>query len=62
MFDACRAGWVLRAVLFVEAVIAVGALFGADSPPDWLARLALLTGVALPATLAWLVAAYSLKQ
>lgn len=62
VFDACHAGVVLRAVLFVEAVIAVGALFGADSPPDWLARLALLTGVALPATLAWLVAACSLKQ
>jgi two-component system sensor histidine kinase AlgZ len=62
VFDACHAGVVLRAVLFVETVIAVGALFGADSPPDWLARMALLTGVALPATLAWLVAACSLKQ
>ncbi|MCO5111335.1 MAG: histidine kinase [Burkholderiaceae bacterium] len=62
VFDACHAGVVLRAVMFVEVVLAVGALYGAESPSDWLARLALLTGVALPATLAWLVAACSLKQ
>ncbi len=62
VFDACHAGVVLRAVLFVEGVLGVGALYGADHPLDWLARLALLTGVALPATLAWLVAACSLKQ
>lgn len=62
VFDACHAGVVLRAVMFVEVVLAVGVLYGAESPSDWLARLALLTGVALPATLAWLVAACSLKQ
>lgn len=62
VFDACHAGVVLRAVLFVELVLAVGALFGADTPFDWLSRLALLTGGALPATLAWLIAACSLKQ
>ena len=62
VFDACHGGVVLRAVLFVQVVLGVGALFGSDSPPSWLARLALLTGVALPATLAWLVAACSLKQ
>ena len=42
VFDACRAGVVLRAVLFVEAVLGVGAMFGAATPGDWLARLALL--------------------
>src|SRR5574337_1324163 len=57
VFDACRVGVVLRAVLFVEAVLGVGAMFGAAGPGDWLARLALLTGGALPATLAWLVTA-----
>ena len=62
VFDACHVGVVLRAVLFVEAVVAVGAMFGAATPVDWLTRLALLTGGALPATLVWLIAACSLKK
>ena len=62
VFDACHVGVVLRAVLFVEAVVAVGAMFGAATPVDWLVRLALLTGGALPATLVWLIAACSLKK
>ena len=41
----------LRAVLFVELVMAVGALFGVSSVFDWVLRLAVLTGAALPATL-----------
>ena len=36
MFDACQVGVVLRAVLFVEAVVAVGAMFGAADSRDWL--------------------------
>ena len=62
VFDACQVGVVLRAVLFVELVIGVGAMFGAGSPVEWLASLALLTGGALPATLLWLVTACSLKK
>jgi two-component system sensor histidine kinase AlgZ len=62
LFDACQVGVVLRAVLFVEAVVAVSAMFGASSFVDWLSRLALLTGGALPATLVWLIAACSLKK
>lgn len=61
VFDACAVGVVLRAVLFVETVLGVGAMYGADSLLDWLARLSLLTGGALPATLAWLIAACSMK-
>ena len=61
VFDACEVGVVLRAVLFVEIVLGVGAMYGADTVLDWLARLALLTGGALPATLAWLIAACSMK-
>ena len=61
VFDACHVGVVLRAVLFVELVIGVGALYGARSPVEWLSTLALLTGGALPATLVWLVTACSLK-
>lgn len=62
VFDACQLGVVLRAVLFVELVMAVGALFGATTVFGWLLRLALLTGAALPATLLWLIAACSLKN
>lgn len=61
MFDACQVGVVLRAVLFVEVVVGVGAMYGASSPSAWLASLALLTGGALPATLVWLITACSLK-
>lgn len=61
VFDACEVGVVLRAVLFVETVLGVGAMYGADTLLDWLARLSLLTGGALPATLAWLIAACSMK-
>jgi two-component system, LytTR family, sensor histidine kinase AlgZ len=46
VFDACSVGVALRAVLFV----------------DWLARLSLLTGGALPATVVWLVVACACKR
>ena len=62
VFDACHVGVVLRAVLFVEAVVAIGAIFGSANVVDWLTRLSLLTGGALPATLAWLIVACSLKK
>lgn len=61
MFDACQVGVVLRAVLFVEAVVGAGAMFVASQPEDWLMRFSVLTGGALPATLAWLIAACGLK-
>lgn len=62
LFDACQVGVVLRAVLFVEAVVAVGAMFGTARPSDWLLRFAILTGGFLPATLAWLIVACGLKK
>ncbi len=62
VFDACQLGVVLRAVLFVELVVAVGAMYGLSSLSDWLLRLALLTAAALPATLLWLIVACSLKR
>lgn len=61
VFDACQVGVVLRAVLFVELVVGVGAMYGARTPFEWLSSLALLTGGALPATLVWLITACSLK-
>ena len=62
VFDACHVGVILRAVLFVETVMAVGAMFGAASVPDWALRVVILSGAALPATLAWLIVACSLKR
>ena len=61
VFDACHVGVVLRAVLFVEAVVSVGAMFGSATPLAWLTQVSLLTGGALPATLLWLIMACSLK-
>jgi two-component system sensor histidine kinase AlgZ len=62
VFDACHIGVILRAVLFVETVMSVGAMFGAVTAADWLLRVAILSVAALPATLAWLIAACSLKK
>ncbi len=62
VFDACHVGVVLRAVLFVEVVMGVGAIFGSSGPLDWLLRLSVLSGAALPATLVWLILACSLKN
>jgi two-component system, LytTR family, sensor histidine kinase AlgZ len=62
VFDACHVGVILRAVLFVEAVMSAGAMFGAATVSDWLLRLAVLSGAALPATLVWLIVACSLKK
>lgn len=61
MFDACHVGVVLRVVLFVQAAVGVGAMFGTALPLDWLLRFSLLTGGVLPATLAWLIAICAFK-
>ena len=60
-FDMCHGGVVLRAVLFVQGVLAIGALFGAAGFEPWLTRLALGTGIALPGVLSWLVLSCLLK-
>ena len=62
MFDACHVGVVLRAVLTVQSVVAVAAMFVASDPLDWVLRFSLLTGGVLPATIAWLVATCALKS
>ncbi len=62
LFDACHVGVILRAVLFVEIVMAVGAMFGAVNPAGWLIQTSLLSAAALPATLGWLIVACSLKK
>ena len=62
VFDACHLGVILRALLFVETVVSVGAMFGASSPTDWLLRVSVLSGVALAATLVWLIVACTCKN
>ncbi|HOM22045.1 MAG TPA: histidine kinase, partial [Ottowia sp.] len=62
VFDACQVGVILRAVLYVEAVIGVGLMYLTADMAEWLARVALVTGGALPATLLWLVLACALKR
>ena len=62
VFDACQLGVVLRAVLFVEAAVAVGAMFGAAGFIDWLGRFSILSAAALPGTVGWLVLTCSCKR
>lgn len=53
---------VLRAVLFVQLVVATVAIYGAETVWDWFSTTALLTGACLPGTLVWLITACSLKH
>ena len=62
LFDVCHVGVVLRALVFVHGVVAVGVLFGAGSPAAWPARCAAASVVALPAVLMWLLVACALKR
>ena len=62
VFDVCHVGVVLRAVLFVHGVVAVGAVFSAASAQGWLEQFASASGVALPAVLTWLLVACALKR
>nr|WP_315473432.1 histidine kinase [uncultured Rhodoferax sp.] len=62
VFDACQMGVVLRAVLFVELGVAVAAMFASTTMWSWVLRFSLVTGGALPATLAWLLSACMAKR
>ncbi|QDL55445.1 sensor histidine kinase [Rhodoferax aquaticus] len=62
VFDACQLGVVLRAVLLVELAVGTGVMFVAQSTWDGMARFALVTGGALPATVVWLLVTCSLKN
>ena len=54
-FDVCHVGVVLRALLFVHGVLAVGVLFAATTWSGWVSLFALGAGSALPAVLMWLL-------
>ncbi len=62
VFDVCHVGVVLRAVVFVHAVVAVGAVFNASSAQGWLEQFAGASSVALPGMLLWLLVACALKR
>ncbi len=62
VFDVCHVGVVLRAMLLVHAVVAVGVMFVAGSVASWLGLLAGGSAMALPAVLLWLLAACAIKR
>ncbi|WP_280152127.1 histidine kinase [Piscinibacter sp. XHJ-5] len=61
-FDVCHVGVVLRAVLFVNGVVAVGVMFAAPGVASWLSLATTAFAVALPGVLMWLLAACLLKR
>ncbi|MBL8313388.1 MAG: histidine kinase [Rubrivivax sp.] len=61
-FDVCHPALALRAVLLVQAALAVVALAGAQGLADWGARQAVLTLGGVVATVMWLVLVCALKQ
>ena len=60
-FDVCHPGLALRAVMLVQAVLAVVALAGAATLADWGSRQAVLAFAGVAATLVWLVAICSAR-
>lgn len=62
VLDTCQMGVVLRTVLFVEVVVAVATVHQSNAWLEWIARVSLATGAALPATLFWLLSACALKH
>ena len=57
----CQGGLVLRTVLFVHGVLALGRGVHGGSLPQLLADLSVLVAAALPATLVWLLAGCALR-
>ncbi len=60
-FDVCHVGVVLRVVLGVQAVVALGVAYVAQGPADAFSRWAQAAVVTLPASLLWLIVACSLR-
>ena len=60
-FDVCHPALALRAVLLVQAALAIAAIGTATSPPDWGARQAVLAFGGASATLLWLVLVCALR-
>jgi two-component system sensor histidine kinase AlgZ len=62
LFDTCQVGVVLRAVLFVQAIVLVVSLFETSGWMAWLSQTMVLTGAAQPAVVVWLLAVCLLKK
>lgn len=60
--DVCQGGVVLRTVLFVHGVAALGLCFRAGSLRQWLVDVSVVVAAVLPATLVWLLAACALGR
>ena len=61
-FDVCHVGVVLRALLYVHGVMAIGMVFAAPTFAIWLGLTAAGSSVALPGVLIWLLALCGLKR
>jgi two-component system sensor histidine kinase AlgZ len=61
-FDVCHVGVMLRALLFVHGVLAVGVSFASNNFMTWLGMASLAASMALPALLLWLVLACVSKR
>jgi len=61
-FDVCHVGVVLRALVFVHGVMAIGMVFGSTTFALWLGFTAAGSSVALPALLVWLLVLCALKR
>ncbi len=61
-FDVCHPALALRAVLLVQAALALVALAGADTGAQWLSRQAALAFGGVAATLLWLVVVCACKR
>ena len=62
VFDTCQPSVVLRAGLFVQAIVMVVSLFETSGWRAWGAYAAALTGAALPGLLVWLLSVCLLKR
>ena len=58
----CEPGAVLRALAGVEVVVTAGSAFGSPTLAAWLGHAAVGAAVAVPSTLAWLVACCGLER
>jgi two-component system sensor histidine kinase AlgZ len=61
-FDVCHVGVVLRAVILMQAAVALGAGFAAASPSQWLMLYSSGAAIALTGTLLWLASACALQR
>jgi two-component system sensor histidine kinase AlgZ len=58
----CEPGTVLRALLGIAVIVATGSAFGSNTLAMWMAHALVGASVAVPATLAWLLACCGLQR